>query len=65
MSPRLAALVNRVAELCEAGLKACHCAEEFTLWRIRPLGGREKLAFECPRLADPNREAADGKIFIL
>jgi hypothetical protein len=65
MTPRLAALVNRVAEFCEAGLKACHCVEEFTLWQIRPLGGREKLAFECSRLADPNREAAAGKIFIL
>jgi hypothetical protein len=25
MNDRLTALVNRVAELCEAGLKACHC----------------------------------------
>jgi hypothetical protein len=32
MMPRLAALVERVAELREAELKACHCAEEFTLW---------------------------------
>jgi hypothetical protein len=31
MTPRLAALVKRVAELREARLKACHCAEEFTL----------------------------------
>jgi hypothetical protein len=31
MTPRLAALVKRVAELCDAGLEACHCAEEFTL----------------------------------
>jgi hypothetical protein len=31
MTPRLAALVKRVAELCEVGLKACHCAKEFTL----------------------------------
>jgi hypothetical protein len=31
MTPCLAALVKRVAELCEAGLKACHCGEEFTL----------------------------------
>jgi hypothetical protein len=30
MTPRLAALVKRVAELCEAGLKVCHCVEEFT-----------------------------------
>jgi hypothetical protein len=27
----LAALVKRVPELCEADLKACHCAEEFNL----------------------------------
>jgi hypothetical protein len=31
MTPRLAALVKRVAKLCEAGLKACHRAEDFTL----------------------------------
>jgi hypothetical protein len=31
MMPRLAALIKRVAELHEAGLKACHYAEEFTL----------------------------------
>jgi hypothetical protein len=29
MNARLAALVTRVSELCEAGLKACHCIEEF------------------------------------
>jgi hypothetical protein len=65
MTPRLAALVKQVAELCEAGLKYCHCAEEFTIQQIHPLGCREKLAFECLWLADPNREPADGKIFIL
>jgi hypothetical protein len=65
MTPRLAALVKQVAELREARLKACHCAEEFTLRPIRPLDRREKLAFECPRLADPNHEPADGEIFIL
>jgi hypothetical protein len=31
MTPCLATLVKRVAELHEAGLKACHYAEEFTL----------------------------------
>jgi hypothetical protein len=40
----LAALVKRVAELCEADLKACHCAEEFNLRWIHPFGHREKLA---------------------
>jgi hypothetical protein len=65
MTPRLVALVKRVAELRETGLKACHCAEEFTLWRIRPLGRREKHALDCSRLADPSREPADGKIFNL
>jgi hypothetical protein len=37
MSPRLKALVKRVTELREAGLEACHCAEEFILWWIRQL----------------------------
>jgi hypothetical protein len=27
----LAALVKRVTELCDSGLRACHCAKEFTL----------------------------------
>jgi hypothetical protein len=49
MTLRLAALVKQVAELRQ----------------IRPLGHREKLAFEYPRLADLNREPTDGKIFIL
>jgi hypothetical protein len=31
MTPHLAALVKRVAELREAGLQACHCIEEITL----------------------------------
>jgi hypothetical protein len=31
MTPCLVALVKRVAELHEAGLKAYHCTEEFTL----------------------------------
>jgi hypothetical protein len=63
MTPCLAALIKQVGELHEARLKACHCAEEFTLWRIRPLGHREKLAIECPQLVDLSREPADGKIF--
>jgi hypothetical protein len=65
ITPLLAALVKRVAELREARHKACHYAEEFTLQRIHPLGHREKLAFECPRLADQSREPSDGKIFTL
>jgi hypothetical protein len=65
MTPCLATLVKWVAKLHEDGLKACHCAEEFTLQGIRPLDRREKLAFECPWLADPNREPVDSKIFIL
>jgi hypothetical protein len=63
MMPRLPALIKLVAELYEVGLKDCHYAEEFTLRWIRPLGHWEKLAFECPRLADPSRELVDGKIF--
>jgi hypothetical protein len=63
MTPHLASLIKRVAELHEARLKACHCAEEFTLQQILLLDRREKLAFECPRLADPSYEPADGKIF--
>jgi hypothetical protein len=31
MTDRLAALVRHVAELRQAGLEACHCAEEFYL----------------------------------
>jgi hypothetical protein len=65
MTLRLAALVKRVTELREAGHKACHCTKEFTLQWICPLSHQEKLAFECPWLADPNREPADGMTFIL
>jgi hypothetical protein len=50
MTLRLKALVKRVTELRQAGLEECHRAEEFTLRRIRPLGHREKLAFECLQL---------------
>jgi hypothetical protein len=46
MTDRLAALVKRIAELCQAGLEACHCIEEFHLQRIRPLGRLKTLAFE-------------------
>jgi hypothetical protein len=48
MDARLTALVMRVAELREAGLKACHCIEEFHLRRIHPFGHWEKCAYECP-----------------
>jgi hypothetical protein len=64
MAQRLAALIKQVAKLCDIGLRACHCAKEFTLWRIRPLGRHEKLAYECPRLADPSRDPTDSKILI-
>jgi hypothetical protein len=63
MTNRLAALTKRVVELRQAGLEACHCVEEFYLRRIRPLGRRKKLAFECPRLADPHREPSEGYPF--
>jgi hypothetical protein len=63
MTPRLAALVKRVAELCDSDLRVRHCVEEFTLWWIRPLGRREKLAYECPLLTDPSREPAAGRVF--
>jgi hypothetical protein len=61
MNDRLTALVKRVAELHEAGLKACHCIEEFHLWRIQPLGCREKLTFECLWLSIPHHDPAEGK----
>jgi hypothetical protein len=63
MTPCLAALVRQVAKLHDSGLRARHCAEEFTLRWIHPFDHREKQAYECPRLADPSREPADGKIF--
>jgi hypothetical protein len=63
MTNRLVALTKRVAELCQAGLKACHCVEEFYLQRIRPLGRGKKLAFECSRLADPHHEPLKGYPF--
>jgi hypothetical protein len=65
MTPCLATLVKQVAELCDTGLRACHCVEKFTHRRIHPLGHQEKLAFEFPRRADPSREPASGMIFII
>jgi hypothetical protein len=62
MNARLAALVKRVPELRAAGLKACHYIEEFHHRRIRPLDHRGKHAYECMRMADPNRKPADGKL---
>jgi hypothetical protein len=44
MMPRLQALVNRMAELCQTGLRACHYAEEFILQRIQTLGHWERAA---------------------
>jgi hypothetical protein len=64
ITPLLTALVKWVTERCQACLRACHYAEEFTLRRIHPLGHRDKLAFECPWFADPSREPTDGKIMI-
>jgi hypothetical protein len=37
MTDRLVALTKRVAELCQAGLKACHRIEEFFIRWIHPL----------------------------
>jgi hypothetical protein len=64
MTNRLAALTKRVADLRQTGLEVCHCVEEFYLWWIRPLAHRKKLAFECPRLADPHREPLEGYLFV-
>jgi hypothetical protein len=63
MTSRLAALVKWVTKLCDTGLRACHCAEEFILRLIHPLGRWDALAYERPRLADASREPADSKIF--
>jgi hypothetical protein len=63
MTMHLAALVKRVVELHDAGLRACQYAEEFTLWWIRPLCHRDKLAYECMWFADPSHEPAASKIF--
>jgi hypothetical protein len=48
MIDRLAALIKRIAKLCHAGLKVCHCVEEFYVRWIRPLGRWKILTFECP-----------------
>jgi hypothetical protein len=64
MTPRLAMLVKHVTELRQASLWVCHYAEEFSLRWIRPLGHREKLAYECPLLADLTHEPTNGKILI-
>lgn len=60
LTPRLNKLIARVRELRAAGLHATHCAEEFIIRRIRPLGHRNKLAFACPRDSDPNRLRETG-----
>jgi hypothetical protein len=59
MTDRLATLTKRVAKLRQTGLEACHYVEEFYLRRIRPLGRQKKLAFKCPRMADPYREPSE------
>jgi hypothetical protein len=64
MTDRLAALLRRVAELHQVGLETCHCAEEFYLRWIRPLGRRKTMPFESPRLTDPSRDHLPGNIFI-
>jgi hypothetical protein len=60
-SPRLKALVKRVTELRRASLEVCHCIKEFIFWRIRPLGHREKLSFECSRFADRSHNPTAGR----
>jgi hypothetical protein len=65
MNTHLAALVRRVAELCRARLKVCHCIEEFPLQRIRPFSCRDKYAYECLRMADHSREPTNGKLSTL
>jgi hypothetical protein len=64
MTPRLAAVVKRVVELHDVSVRACHCAKEFTLWWIHPLGCHERLAYECRRLANPSRDLGDSTILI-
>jgi hypothetical protein len=49
MTDCLAALIKRVAKLCQAGLEACHCVKEFHIQQIHPLGHQKTLAFKCPR----------------
>jgi hypothetical protein len=64
MTDLLAALTKRVAELRQAGLEAFHCIEEFYLQWIHPLGRQKKLAFECPRMADPYHKPLEGCLFV-
>jgi hypothetical protein len=61
MTPCLKALVNCVIELHKASPEAYHYAEEFILWWIRLLGQRERMAFECPRFANPSRNPSSSK----
>jgi hypothetical protein len=63
MTNHLAALTKHVSELLQASLEACNCVEEFYLRWIRPLGRWKKLALECLRLADPQREPLEGYAF--
>jgi hypothetical protein len=59
---RLTALVKRVYEILQAGLRAFNYADEFTLWQIHPLSRQKKLTYECSRLVDLTREPSEGKI---
>jgi hypothetical protein len=65
MTDRLAMLIKRVVELCQASLKACHCVKEFYLRWIRPLGRRKTLAFEYPWMDNPSHDPSEGDLFIL
>jgi hypothetical protein len=61
----LAVLTKRVAELRQTDLEVCHYVEEFYVQRIRPLGRRKTLAFECPQMTDPYHELSEGCLFVL
>jgi hypothetical protein len=65
MNVQLATLVKRISELRKARLKAFDYIEEFHHRRICPLVHRDKWAYECSRMVDPNREPADGTLSIL
>jgi hypothetical protein len=62
MIARLAALVKRISELHAAGLKACHCIEEFHHRRIRPLDHQKRRAYECPWMVNLSHEPTEGKL---
>jgi hypothetical protein len=64
MTNQLAALTKRVDELRQASLESCHCVKEFYLQQIHPLDRQKKLAFECPRMADPYRKPSEGCLFV-